>query len=111
MEIAAYALLTYAARGLSESESAALPIFRGLTKQLTESGGFSSTQDTVIGIQALAKFAEFMAVENMDVQIGLSMNGQPKFTSERITNANKNLVLIDHVDLNDSFTTGAVQLR
>lgn len=111
VEIGAYALLVYAARGLDETEDEALPIFRGITKQLSESGGFASTQDTVIGIQALAKFAEFMTVENMNVQIVLALDGVDRFTSKTISNENKNLALIDQIDIEDSFSEGIVKLR
>ena len=111
VEIGAYALLVYAARGLDETENEALPIFRGITKQLSESGGFASTQDTVIGIQALAKFAEFMTVENMNVQIVLALDDVDRFTSKTISNENKNLALIDQIDIDDSFSEGIVKLR
>ncbi|KAG9509989.1 CCR4-NOT transcription complex subunit 1, partial [Fragariocoptes setiger] len=54
IEMTAFALLTHVERGqLSE----ALPIVRWLIAQQNSNGGFASTQDTVLAIEALAKFA------------------------------------------------------
>ena len=55
VEIASYVLLSYG-HNLPESIDDALPVFRGITRQLSESGGFKSTQDTVVGIQGGTQF-------------------------------------------------------
>uniref|UniRef100_A0A914DPR9 Uncharacterized protein n=1 Tax=Acrobeloides nanus TaxID=290746 RepID=A0A914DPR9_9BILA len=55
VEMTAYALLTYMALGDTEK---GLPIVRWLTSQRNAYGGFSSTQDTVVALQALGAYAE-----------------------------------------------------
>ncbi|XP_055710660.1 thioester-containing protein 1 allele R1-like isoform X3 [Phlebotomus papatasi] len=55
VELTAYALLTYMEAGIVED---ALPVMKWLIGQRNNEGGFQSTQDTVVGITALAKFAE-----------------------------------------------------
>ncbi|XP_059619137.1 CD109 antigen-like isoform X4 [Phlebotomus argentipes] len=55
VELTAYALLTYMEAGIVED---ALPVMKWLIGQRNSEGGFQSTQDTVVGITALAKFAE-----------------------------------------------------
>lgn len=54
VEATSYALLTYVLRADIE---ASVPILRWLVNQQNEKGGYSSTQDTVIGIQALGQLA------------------------------------------------------
>lgn len=55
IEATSYALLTLVIRN---EVDASFPFMRWLISQQNERGGFSSTQDTVIGIQALAQLAE-----------------------------------------------------
>lgn len=55
VEISALALLTAVAR---EDFDRALPIVSWLISQQNSNGGFASTQDTVLAIEALAKFGE-----------------------------------------------------
>lgn len=52
VEMTAYALLAFVEAG---QETAAFPILKWLIAQRNENGGFQSTQDTVVGLQALAK--------------------------------------------------------
>ncbi|KAH8378509.1 hypothetical protein KR093_011747, partial [Drosophila rubida] len=54
VEITSYALLALLEE---ESAEAAVPIVKWLIGQRNSAGGFASTQDTVIGLQALTKFA------------------------------------------------------
>lgn len=54
--------------------SEALPIVKWLVNQRNELGGFQSTQDTFIGLQALAKFAESASNSFNNVQIGFKYN-------------------------------------
>jgi CD109 antigen len=54
VEMTSYALLTYLLDGELEN---ALPVGKWLLAQRSEKGGFISTQDTVVGLTALAKFA------------------------------------------------------
>ncbi|XP_032689989.1 CD109 antigen-like isoform X2 [Odontomachus brunneus] len=55
VEMTSYALLSYLRRNLLAD---AIPVMKWLIKQRNPEGGFASTQDTVIGLQALAKLAE-----------------------------------------------------
>ncbi|XP_076446010.1 CD109 antigen-like isoform X2 [Babylonia areolata] len=54
IEMTAYSLLTYVMRNMTAK---AMPIVRWMTQQRGPQGGFISTQDTVIGLQALAQVA------------------------------------------------------
>lgn len=54
VEMTSYALLTLTERG---DIGNAIPVMRWLVSKQNENGGYSSTQDTVIGIQALARLA------------------------------------------------------
>lgn len=54
VEMTAYVLLTYAFERKVEK---ALPVARWLLAQRNERGGFTSTQDTVIALEALSRFA------------------------------------------------------
>lgn len=66
VEMTAYALLSYLQRGLVTE---ALPIMRWMVAQRNSNGGFSSTQDTVIGLYALAKLAEKITVPNTNINV------------------------------------------
>jgi CD109 antigen len=66
VEMTAYALLTFLQRGLV---SEALPIMKWMVANRNSNGGFSSTQDTVIGLFALAKLAEKITVPNTNINV------------------------------------------
>lgn len=55
IEITSYIALAMLEKGSTEE---VLPIIKWLTMQRNSNGGFISTQDTVVGLQALIKFAE-----------------------------------------------------
>ncbi|SPP79668.1 CD109 antigen isoform X2 [Drosophila guanche] len=55
VEITSYVLLALLEQGAAESS---LPIVKWLIGQRNSNGGFASTQDTVVGLQALTKFAQ-----------------------------------------------------
>ncbi|XP_034230056.1 pregnancy zone protein-like isoform X2 [Thrips palmi] len=69
VEMTAYALLTYLERGLAEE---AFPIMQWLIEQRNSNGGFASTQDTVVGLQALAAMAERIALPSGDMRVVFS---------------------------------------
>ncbi|XP_014674820.1 PREDICTED: alpha-2-macroglobulin-like [Priapulus caudatus] len=82
-EMTAYALLTLT---LIESDDSTLPlsIVRWLTQQQNSRGGFTSTQDTVIALQALSQFAmkffgsqssSDITVSGDDVDAAVSVSG------------------------------------
>jgi CD109 antigen len=66
VEMTAYGLLTFIE---ASQETLAIPILKWLVAQRNEKGGFQSTQDTVVGLQALAKFAEKISAGEQNVQI------------------------------------------
>ncbi|XP_063819414.1 alpha-2-macroglobulin-like protein 1 [Pseudophryne corroboree] len=73
VEMTAYVLLALASNGpVSKKElGVMLSIVRWLSKQQNANGGFCSTQDTVVGIQAMAKFASLTSTKtgSMAVQV------------------------------------------
>lgn len=71
IEITSYGLLALLEAGLYED---AVPIVKWLVNQRNELGGFQSTQDTFIGLQALSKFAERVLSNSNDVQILIKYN-------------------------------------
>ncbi|UYV85158.1 CD109, partial [Cordylochernes scorpioides] len=70
IETTAYALMTYVMRG--EASGAALPLVRWLISKQNENGGFLSTQDTVIAIQALAGVAKHLASPTISLTVHYS---------------------------------------
>ncbi|XP_076058869.1 CD109 antigen-like [Oratosquilla oratoria] len=68
VEMTAYALQVYMLRGLARD---ALPVMRWLIRQRNANGGFISTQDTVVGMQALADLAEQISAPSPDVNVRL----------------------------------------
>nr|BAK64112.1 thioester-containing protein [Hasarius adansoni] len=69
VEMTAYALLTYSLRG---DVAGSLPILRWLISRQNENGGYSSTQDTVVGIQALASLAFRLASTSISLNVSYS---------------------------------------
>jgi len=66
VEMTAYAMLTFLSRG---ERSATFPIAKWLLSQRNENGGFISTQDTVVGLTALGKFAEITKSNSTNLNI------------------------------------------
>lgn len=90
VEMTAYALLTYLERGLVAD---AFPIMKWLVAQRNEQGGFASTQDTVIGLYALAKLAEKIASPNVDMQIHFNYNTGTSAQTTININPQKSMIL------------------
>lgn len=87
VEMTSYGLLSILEAGLY---SEALPILKWLLNQRNEFGGFQSTQDTFVGLKALAQYAEKFSSNFNNVQISLKYN---EGTESRI-NVNSNNALI-----------------
>ena len=68
VEITSYIML---AKLESESEAVdkMLPVLKWLISKRNSNGGFSYTQDTVLGLQALIKFAEKTGAGDIDIEI------------------------------------------
>ncbi|KPU73332.1 Thioester-containing protein 2, isoform F [Drosophila ananassae] len=92
VEITSYVLLA-----LLEKEAAdkSLPIIKWLIAQRNSNGGFSSTQDTVIGLQALTKFAYKTGSGSGSMDIEFTPAGGTKDTIK--VNPENSLVLQTHV--------------
>ncbi|KAL5005061.1 hypothetical protein ScPMuIL_018517 [Solemya velum] len=74
IEMTAYVLLALLEDNNSETFDTALPIVRWLTKQRNTLGGFVSTQDTVVALQALAKFAKLVYRRGMNITMDIEDN-------------------------------------
>merc|ERR1712048_99480 len=73
IEQTSYALLAQLEMDGSKAINKVVPTVRWLSKQRNSLGGWSSTQDTVLAMQALAKFAELaFGKEGVDLQISVS---------------------------------------
>ncbi|XP_060566096.1 CD109 antigen-like isoform X2 [Ruditapes philippinarum] len=68
IEIASYALMTYTKMN---QQANGLPILRWLIETRNPYGGFFSTQDTVVALQALAEFAGLIYSSNVDMVIDI----------------------------------------
>lgn len=71
IEMTSYAVLALLQAGLYED---ALPAVKWLVNQRNENGGFQSTQDTIVGLQALSKFADRISSTASSVQISVKYN-------------------------------------
>ncbi|XP_062547426.1 thioester-containing protein 1 allele R1-like isoform X6 [Armigeres subalbatus] len=88
VEMSAYGMLAFMEAGL---DSDALPIMKWLISQRNDKGGFQSTQDTVVGLQALAKLAAKISSKNNDVTIIVTYNENQQ--KEMKVNAENNIIL------------------
>ncbi|XP_055540110.1 thioester-containing protein 1 allele R1-like isoform X6 [Wyeomyia smithii] len=71
VEMSSYGMLAFLEAGL---DTDALPVMKWLISQRNEKGGFQSTQDTVVGLQALAKLAAKISSPNNDVTFVATFN-------------------------------------
>jgi CD109 antigen len=69
VEIAAYVLMAFVK---TNRAAEALPIMNWLMTQRTSEGGFYSTTDTVVGLQALAMIATVFHTPNVNMEVKLS---------------------------------------
>ncbi|XP_069042035.1 C3 and PZP-like alpha-2-macroglobulin domain-containing protein 8 isoform X2 [Lepisosteus oculatus] len=69
VEMTAYALLTYTQLG---DVASALPVVKWLSQQRNALGGFSSTQDTCVALQALSEYAILSFVGGINLTISLA---------------------------------------
>ncbi|XP_058125769.1 thioester-containing protein 1 allele R1-like [Anopheles coustani] len=88
VEMSAYGLLAFLEAGL---DTDALPVMKWLIAQRNDKGGFQSTQDTVVGLQALAKLAAKISSANNDVTITAKINGDQE--KRMSVNADNGMIL------------------
>ncbi|XP_053709629.1 C3 and PZP-like alpha-2-macroglobulin domain-containing protein 8 [Synchiropus splendidus] len=69
VEMTAYGLLTYTLLG---DVASALPVVKWLSQQRNALGGFSSTQDTCVALQALSEYAILSFVGGVNLTISLA---------------------------------------
>jgi CD109 antigen len=86
IEITAYALLALVE---ADKQPESIPIMKWLIAQRNEHGGFQSTQDTVVGLQALAKITEKIYVTNTELTVSIGYDGR-----ESNINVNKENYLV-----------------
>ncbi|XP_020628880.1 alpha-2-macroglobulin-like isoform X2 [Orbicella faveolata] len=93
IEMTAYALMTYVLLAQDDVSliGEAMPIVRWLTKQRNALGGFSSTQDTCVALQALSKYAKevYSNTTDLTVQFG---EGNSQFSHTFSITQNNRLV-------------------
>lgn len=65
----------------------ALPYFRWLLTQRNDQGGFEGTQDTVLGLEALAKYAEHLSTKDNNVQLRVKTS-EPQDINLSVTSEN-----------------------
>ncbi|CAD6997494.1 alpha-2-macroglobulin [Ceratitis capitata] len=98
VEITSYVLLT-----LFESDKATiddvLPVIRWLVAQRNSYGGFASTQDTVLGLKALIKFADFAGYEAANMKLDVIGKGGDREKSETIQMTQDNGLQTQSVEL------------
>ncbi|KAI1728660.1 a-macroglobulin complement component domain-containing protein [Ditylenchus destructor] len=92
IEVTSYALLNY--MQLADTEKG-LPIVRWLTSQRNSLGGFSSTQDTVMALQALGAYAERAYSPNFNLTIKVQ-NGPD---SQHFTVNSQNAIVLQSYEL------------
>jgi CD109 antigen len=95
VEMTAYALLSYINFG---NQTEAFPILRWLISQRNENGGFSSTQDTVVGLEALAKIASELFSSKNEMNVEIKVDGK---TSNLLLNED-NALILQTIELNPS---------
>lgn len=65
----------------------ALPYFRWLLTQRNDKGGFEGTQDTVLGLEALAKYAQRLSTKDNNVQLRWKTS-EPEDINMNVNNEN-----------------------
>jgi CD109 antigen len=76
IEITAIALTTYAEAGM---DTEAFPILQWLIKERNSRGGYYSTQDTILSIQALTRIASRLYVNQTDINVAITYEPEGLF--------------------------------
>ncbi|CAB3382760.1 Hypothetical predicted protein [Cloeon dipterum] len=91
IEMTAYAILTLVKVGGTENLELAFNATRWVSKQRNSNGGFVSTQDTVVALEALAVFASTLPRGNVDLKITVTPEGRDSLNFE-VKSANKQIL-------------------
>ncbi|NXI98552.1 A2ML1 protein, partial [Psophia crepitans] len=110
VEMTAYVLLAYLSQPQVSSADlgTASQIVRWLSKQQTPSGGFASTQDTVVALQALAKYAALTYSSNGDFTVTVT---SPTGTAQDFVLHNSNRLVLQRAALHELPGTYGVRAR
>ncbi|NXF98614.1 A2ML1 protein, partial [Eubucco bourcierii] len=110
VEITAYVLLAYLSQPQVSSAdlSTASQIVRWLTRQQNPYGGFASTQDTVVALQALAKYAALTYGDNGDFVVTVT---SPTGTTQDFELHNSTRLLLQQAALHQLPGTYRVHAR
>lgn len=96
VEMTAYALLTLLARSDLED---ALPVLRWLISQQNSNGGYSSTQDTAIGLQALGGLAQRISTTTVSLSAKFNYETDGSARSKTIRIGSDNLMVLQRNEL------------
>ncbi|KAK3100069.1 hypothetical protein FSP39_014251 [Pinctada imbricata] len=94
IEMTSYALLVY---GDKKEFTEGLPVMKWITSQRNPHGGFSSTQDTVVALQALSEFAKMAYADNFDINADVTLDSSKNIDHTFNINAKNALVLQSYV--------------
>ncbi|XP_049657466.1 alpha-2-macroglobulin-like protein 1 [Accipiter gentilis] len=110
VEMTAYVLLAYLSQPQVSSADlvTAFQIVRWLSKQQNPYGGFASTQDTVVALQALAKYAALTYSSNGDFTVTVT---SPTGTTQDFVLHNSNRLVLQRADLQQLPGTYGVRAR
>ncbi|XP_070197998.1 CD109 antigen-like [Littorina saxatilis] len=102
IEMTSYALLTLMHEDKLQE---AIPVFRWMNKQRGPKGGFISTQDTVLGVEALATMADLALGDNFSpIHVRVTwrstcQDGQNMTTESSLTIDEKSVLLLQKMEL------------
>jgi CD109 antigen len=96
VEMTAYALMTLVARSDLEN---AIPVLRWLISQQNSNGGFSSTQDTVIGIQALGALAQRISTTTVSLNVKFNYKADDKELNKQMRIDSSNAIVLQRIEM------------
>jgi hypothetical protein len=96
VEMTAYALMTLVARSDLEN---AIPVLRWLISQQNSKGGFSSTQDTVIGIQALGALAQRISTTTVSLNVKFNYKADDKELDKQMRIDSSNAIVLQRIEM------------
>jgi CD109 antigen len=96
VEMTSYALMTLVARSDLEN---AIPVLRWLISQQNSKGGFSSTQDTVIGIQALGALAQCISTTTVSLNVKFNYKADHKQLDKQMRIDSSNAIVLQRIEM------------
>ena len=95
----AYSLLTLVAKSDLEN---AVPVLRWLISKQNSNGGFSSTQDTVIGIQSLGALAQRISSGTVSLDVKFNYKVDDRDDSKQLFIDSNNAIVLQRIELSPS---------